>query len=353
MTLRVKVMSAPIVSVVVPVYNVPGPYLRKCIESLLNQTLNDIEIIIIDDGSKDDSGIICDEYALHDKRIKVIHKQNGGLSAARNTGCRAAIGCWITMVDGDDWLESEALEQASLAGNIQNSEIVLWGLVKNYKNRQEPYDYSQRFADGKLYCGIECRYIQEMLLHYNAQIATAYAKLIRRDFIIRYNIYHDEVLRQGAEGLEFCLRLLDSADRVLFLNQHWYHYVYNPKSISALSSETNNAYILSCFEKIYIQICDSEYKDRFLPWFYNRLLYVIVTTAISGYFHPDNPKSFTGRINGFDKFIKNTIISDSLRKASRKEMSKQRKMTLWLIQHRCYKTLEVLGVVRKKQKQEG
>ena len=95
------------VSIVVPVYNVPVNYLRTCVESLMAQTLREIEIILVDDGSTDDSGKICDEYAGRDERIRVIHKENGGLSAARNTGVRAALGKWVMLVDGYDWIEPE------------------------------------------------------------------------------------------------------------------------------------------------------------------------------------------------------------------------------------------------------
>ena len=90
------------ISIVVPVYNVPEKYLRACIESLINQTYKVIEIILVDDGSKDQSGMICDQYANLDSRIKVIHKQNGGLSAARNTGYNHSKYEWLMFVDGDD-----------------------------------------------------------------------------------------------------------------------------------------------------------------------------------------------------------------------------------------------------------
>jgi len=87
-------MDKPIISVIVPVYNVE-PYLRRCVDSIINQTYNNLEIILIDDGSSDHSGEICDEYATKDNRIKVIHRENGGLSAARNTGLNIAKGEYV------------------------------------------------------------------------------------------------------------------------------------------------------------------------------------------------------------------------------------------------------------------
>lgn len=93
----------PIISIIVPVFNVE-PYLRKCVDSLISQTFVDIEIILVDDGSTDNSANICDEYSLKDKRIKVIHKKNGGLSDARNAGLEICKGEYIGFVDGDDYV---------------------------------------------------------------------------------------------------------------------------------------------------------------------------------------------------------------------------------------------------------
>ena len=94
------------ISVIVPVYNVE-PYLHECIDSILNQTYQALEILLIDDGSPDKCGIICEEYAKNDPRIKVFHTENYGLSAARNLGLREAKGEYIGFVDSDDWLEPD------------------------------------------------------------------------------------------------------------------------------------------------------------------------------------------------------------------------------------------------------
>ena len=99
----------PLISVIVPVYNVER-YLPRCIESILKQTYTNFELILVDDGTPDRSGIICDRYAEKDSRIRVIHKENGGVSTARNAGIDAAKGEWITFVDSDDWVSVKYLE---------------------------------------------------------------------------------------------------------------------------------------------------------------------------------------------------------------------------------------------------
>lgn len=100
-----------LISVIVPVYNVEK-YLRRCVESIMSQTYKEIEILLIDDGSTDDSGRICDDLALKDRRIHVFHKENGGVSSARNLGIERACGDYICFVDSDDWIDIDYFENA-------------------------------------------------------------------------------------------------------------------------------------------------------------------------------------------------------------------------------------------------
>lgn len=102
-------MNTPLVSVIVPVYNV-APYLEQCLDSIVNQTYRNLEIILVDDGSTDESGAICDRYAELDSRIKVVHKENGGQSSARNVALDMMTGEWVLFVDSDDWIELNTLE---------------------------------------------------------------------------------------------------------------------------------------------------------------------------------------------------------------------------------------------------
>ncbi len=99
----------PVISVIVPVYRAEK-CLSQCVDSILAQTFQDFEILLIDDGSPDQSGALCDEYAAHDSRIRVFHKENGGVSSARNLGMAQAVGTYIAFADSDDWMEPEELE---------------------------------------------------------------------------------------------------------------------------------------------------------------------------------------------------------------------------------------------------
>lgn len=112
----------PKVSIIVPVYNVEA-YLHRCIDSILAQTFTDWELLLIDDGSPDRSGEICDEYALKDKRIRVFHKKNGGVSSARNFGLNNACGDWTTFVDSDDFLDRTSLSKMLDLTNHYDSDL--------------------------------------------------------------------------------------------------------------------------------------------------------------------------------------------------------------------------------------
>lgn len=112
-----------LISVVVPIYNVEK-YIEKCIDSIINQTYTNLEIILVDDGSPDKCGKICDEYAKRDKRIKVIHKENGGVSSARNIGLDNLNGEYVTFIDADDYISNNYCEELLNALKTENADCV-------------------------------------------------------------------------------------------------------------------------------------------------------------------------------------------------------------------------------------
>lgn len=340
-----------LISVVVPVYNVPEQYLRNCLKSICNQTIENIEVIVVDDGSTDQSGAICDEFARKDRRIKVIHKENGGLSAARNTGYENAKSEWIMFVDGDDWIDAEMCQCMQEIGARTGTQLVMCGMVKEYSNSSEPYKYNLK--EGKIYKGQECKWLQEQLLHYNSNIAVAYCKLISRDLLEKYNIKHDAQLRQGAEGLEFNLRLFEKLDSAVFINKPFYHYIYNENSISSLHNEANHEFVVKCFEKIKKQINSSDNRENLTYWFNNRLLYVIITTAISGYFSPVNKETFHIKKIKYKTYLNHEIVKNALCSGNEQGLSKSRKITLFFIKRNMFEIVAVIAYLRNWQKKHN
>lgn len=132
--------EAPLISVIVPVYNVE-PYIRQCLDSIISQTYQNLEIILIDDGSPDNCGTICDEYARSDKRIKVLHKENGGLSSARNVGLKVAHGEYLGFVDSDDWIARDMFEYLLRNILLHSADIAACGRIEVHPQYKKAFGW--------------------------------------------------------------------------------------------------------------------------------------------------------------------------------------------------------------------
>ncbi|MBE6453854.1 MAG: glycosyltransferase [Alphaproteobacteria bacterium] len=135
------------ISVIVPVYNVEQ-YLPQCLDSIINQTYKNLEIICVDDGSPDNSGKILDEYAKKDKRIKVIHQENGGLSVARNTGLDNATGEWVSFIDSDDYIALDFYENLISAANKSDTDVVQCGHSVFSTQIDKTFSYKSKIVEG-------------------------------------------------------------------------------------------------------------------------------------------------------------------------------------------------------------
>lgn len=337
------------VSVISPIYNTPEKMLRNNIEHLISQTLKEIEIILVDDGSREETADICNEYAKKDNRIVVIHQKNKGLCGARNSGQKAAKGQYIAFVDGDDFLEHDALGAMYSKTDNSKNDVVVACIIKDYDNRLKEYDYS-KFEEGKTYRGDECKYLQEKVLDFTANISHTGAKLYRRDFLIKNKIEHKEELRQGAEGLEFMIRVFEYSNNVYFLKKNCYHYVYNSESITEKHDEKNHEKVVKCFEEIEKEIQKSKNYEKLHVALLTRLQYVIVTTAISGYFSPTNKEGYFKAKRKYYVFLKkHDLLTKSLER-SISNLDLRRKLILVLIRIRICYGVKMLGLIRKRQK---
>ncbi len=245
----------PKVSIIVPVYNVE-PYLEFCVDSLIKQTLEDIEIILVDDGSPDNSGAICDRLAKKDNRIVVIHKENGGLSSARNAGIAIAKGEYIGFVDSDDWVESDMFAcllelaekyDADIADcdMIEISDRSFVELEKNDKvellDRNGALDIFFRITKPNInYCVCD--------------------KLFKRD------LFEKVLFTEGIifEDIDFNYRVLLHTNRVVETEAVKYYYFKNPEGISRNSFRRKDLELLSVWDNI-IEL-SKEHTPDYLSW---------------------------------------------------------------------------------------
>lgn len=210
----------PKITIIVPIYNVEQ-YLPRCIDSIKNQTLEDIEIILVDDGSTDNSGKIVDEYAKTDNRIIAIHKENGGQASARNVGLEIARGDYVGFIDSDDWVEIDMYQQMYERIVSTESDYCVCGRV-SYSN-----DYKKEFEltlDNEIldfcdYCKVD--YVTNRLF-YRHTVSTC-NKIYRRDLIECNNLRFKDVSLVGSEDslFNYCFLLL--ANRVCSIDKSFYN----------------------------------------------------------------------------------------------------------------------------------
>lgn len=351
----------PLVSIVVPIYKVPKRFLRQCIEGCINQTLKDIEIILVDDGSPDDCGKICDEYAAKDQRIKVIHKENGGLAAARNSGFDAVTGETMMFLDGDDYLELNCCEIAYKKLKEQNAELVMFDQIVDYgnsgvvmhsfKGNPQGLDLEkyQTKNDELKFVGKECQELQLRILNFNGRIAMAFQKLMVTDFLRKHNIRHVDELSQGMEGYVFNVQLFNHVKAAYYIPELLLHYVYNTQSITHKPSERNYHLCVKCLEWMGNYIKQCEQYGRLQAGLRYRALFLIVNTAISCYFSPLYEGAHHERVNKMKSFMNQPLISDAMRYGVRSNLDTQRKIVLLALQYHQWWVLSVLGAMRKKQ----
>lgn len=206
-------MNKDKVSIIVPVYNVEK-YLEKCLKSLISQSYKNIEIILIDDGSKDNSGRICDEYKRKDSRIKVIHKENAGVSEARNSGLQKAIGKYICFVDADDFVMNDYVEYMYELIVKNSSEIAICTKIFSNFDENQTSDEAIEALDG------ENAVIR--ILNYRIPIGV-YSKIFKKDLIKDNKIRFFKDIYMG-EGFNFNVTCFQRAKKVVISNHKVYYY---------------------------------------------------------------------------------------------------------------------------------
>ena len=250
-------------------------------------------------------------------------------------------------MDGDDFLENNACELAFKTLKDNNVQMVFWNQITEYSHSSE---IVKTFGDDDIiFFGDECKELQLRVLNFNGKIAQAFSKLILRDFLLKYNIKHIDELKQGAEGFVFNIALFEHVESAYYLNKELLHYRYNNQSISHTPNEENYYLIVRCFEYIYEYIQNSNNKEELEKQLYNRMLYVVVTTGITGYFNPVNNLTYTQKINGYKKFLNESLIKKSLQIASTNGIGMQRKIIILLVKLKQFWAINLLGKIRRQQ----
>lgn len=253
-------MSMDKISVIIPVYNVEQ-YIRKCLDSVINQTYKNLEILLIDDGSTDSSGKICDEYAAFDSRIKVFHKINDGSSSARNTGLKYITGKYLGFVDSDDWIEPEMFEvlyKALIDNNVTLSSV---SFTKDYETNSVPENgvesIPSRILTQKkmLLYALRCNY-------YGGFSRGLWNKLYRADIFKKHSLTFDKKLKVSHDIKILVEYLLADKCTGIFVSTPYYHYLQRGGSlINSNMPENEFRNELNGFKEIVVLIENHGYSD--------------------------------------------------------------------------------------------
>lgn len=227
------------VSVIVPVYNAEK-WLARCIRSLTEQTFADIEILLVDDGATDGSPGICDRSAAADGRIRVIHKKNAGVSAARNDGLRAAEGEYVIFCDADDWMEPDAIEVLRRAAKETDADIAVGDIYTVRKNEKiynrffaHPFTFRMREEmDGLVRADLFQAYCPDPPRTPTIGYGGPWNKLVRRSFLLENDIFFAENLRGIFDDIFYTANIYEKAGAVVYVQVPVYDYVMNTSSIT-------------------------------------------------------------------------------------------------------------------------
>lgn len=273
----------PTLSVIVPIYNVER-YLHKCIQSIINQSYEHLEIILVDDGSPDNCGIICDQFAKKDKRIKVIHQKNKGLSAARNSGLDIATGDYIGFIDSDDWVDEKLYETLLKLAQVHQCDLISCVIQESNKldNNISQEQHKPIILDNK-----------ELFYNY-----------LKFGFYIMRNLYSKELIQDlrfdenisFVEDMFFGTNVITKVKKSVFINNPLYIYnVDNNTSLTRLSYNKNN--FLTLKANIYMQEkmtalfpSDTELKTKLKKRIIGNCLYHLQNLHLPSNSHidPDN-----------------------------------------------------------------
>ena len=341
-----------LISIIVPVYKTPRSFLTDCIKSIQDQTYENLEIIIVNDGGNDYD--FCLGFADNDKRIRTINQKNSGVSTARNTGLKAANGTWCIFIDSDDRVENtmcaDALKAAETfkACNAFFPDLIFWPYRKEYNRKSETVDFFK--TDFTALTAEDCIQLQKQVLYLTSGLGSVWAKMYRLDFIRNADILFNTDLSLG-EDIEFNFRLLRYLKSAVYIHKFNYRYRYDEGTVS-------NAFNISFADKhelfahsLYavVQNCNDFCKQTFYPLISARIIHSILAVALRYCFHPDNPTPKDKRLEEFKKICWRPVFRRAITEASYTSFGFGRKAALFCLKNRLYGFIRLIVAARSFQ----
>jgi|SRR5690625_3595267 len=302
----------PKVSIIVPVYN-KEKYLERSLNSLMNQSLEDIEIILIDDGSSDNSLELCKTFQKKDNRIKVIPQQNQGVSVARNTGIKHATGEYIGFTDPDDWVEKDMFLKMYKKSEETNSSVCISNYSQDTKDNtiKQELNVTKDILDSKdIDEQILSKLIGPLKVGESTIMSTVWRLLIKRELIIDNNITFPKGIHR-MQDLSFSIETLIYADQLCVVRDHLYHYKVHDDSASSIydvNTFEELIKILPIVEKI-IEKHNIDFDTKYR--INNRYLYIGMK-SISNEAKQNNPNTFMQALNNIKEICSHKKVQDAV-----------------------------------------
>lgn len=310
------------VSIIIPVYNCEA-YIDRCICSVLAQTYHQIELILIDDGSKDNSGAICDAWAAKDSRVKVLHQENAGVSAARNAGLDAATGEYIGFVDADDWVEPQMVEQLLEAARSSDADMVLFDPVVHVEATGQTHVDSMLFFPQSI--ALSKDQITPEKLRFIA--GTIWRFLYKKELLQIHKLRFDTRLPLSEDRL-FNICALGCSKKVYYLRVPFYHYWINAASATSKYRPDMLQIVLdtqALTEEALLRYWGREY----IPIYEKVNVVDGAVLCVNNAFSPQIRLPFASRYRQVRQVLHNERIQSAM------QTHKIKSVRQWMVKHRC------------------
>lgn len=338
-------MAKELITVIVPVYKIKEEYLRRCFDSLMDQGSVLYKVIIVDDGSPDNSGIICDEYADKCDFFQVIHQSNAGVSVARNTGMDATETEWVTFVDPDDWLDMGAIKkEIETIIMAKNADIIMFDYSREYvgTSHKESLSIKSGFLDDDWNRACKMAPFYKLT---NGGVSNPYSinalwnKIYRKSFLYEHKIRFIPEAKKGQDRL-FNAAAFNATDNIYYLNNHLYNYLCNEESVSNKYNE--NIVDLTLIEIRELERVINQYNLQVKNLLNARICTRLYSCMRLYFFHHDNPDSMSVRKQKIRKLVTNKPFSDALHDVDVKLLSLPERLFVFCIKHEMFLFCKIL-----------
>lgn len=333
------------ISIIVPIYKVEK-YLKQCVDSIINQTYRDLEIILVDDGSPDNCPAVCDEYVKKDSRVKVIHKKNGGLMSARQAGLKVATGDYIGFVDGDDWIEPDMYEQFAKVINEYNPDMAICEFYFMYPSREafssqklsKPF-FNKSEMEQKIYPTM----LFKDVFFITGINPCCWSKVFKKE-LLESCLYRVTPKIKIGEDAAFTYPCLLKANSVAYVDKYLYHYRINSESMTNGYDKDMENTILIPFEILKKRFAESEYD------FSNQINYYLlflVNFVIRNEAHLDNKKSAKEKIKTLKKITLNEDVVNAAKSVDYSCLPKHTQLIAKALSKKSYLAIYLYSVILK------